>query len=188
MRLPSNAAKRFGWDWWAWNMVLAATPATVLWYGLSRTREGMKGEVGQLKAAIAEQKEHMHRQDLQQQVRGGGGLGVSVAPAVEGGTPEERIARLESRLAALEGHLSGRRRDEGGRGGGSSGVGEELLSGVKRRMLGQLEEGVLEAFTRLRGGTGTATTTAAAAAAAEEEEESGKKGEVKELQRKGQQP
>jgi len=172
-------------------MVLAATPATVLWYGLSRTREGMKGEVGQLKAAIAEQKEHMHRQNLQQQERGGGGLEVSVAPAVEGGTPEERIARLESRLAALEGHLSGRGIDEGGRGGGSSsGVGEELLSGVKRRMLGQFEEGVLEAFTRLRGGTGTATTTAAAAAAAaeEEEEESGKKGEVKELQTKGQQP
>jgi hypothetical protein len=181
MRLPTNAAKRFGWDWWAWNMVLAATPATVLWYGLSRTREGMKGEVGQLKAAIAEQKEHMHRQDQQQQGGSDGRGRVSMAPAavvaggVEGGTPEERIARLESRLAALEGHLSGRGREGGGGGsssssGSSSGVGEELLSGVKRRMLGQFEEGVLEAFIRLRGSGSAAPTPAAATAAAAEEE------------------
>lgn len=179
-------------------MVLAATPATVLWYGLSRTREGMKGEVGQLKAAIAEQKEHMHRQDQQQQGGSDGKGRISMAPvavgvgagAVEGGTPEERIARLESRLAALEGHLSGRGREGGGGGGGgsssgSSGVGEELLSGVKRRMLGQFEEGVLEAFTKLRGGGGTAATTAAAGAGAEE---SGKKEAAEQQAREGPKP
>ena len=182
-------------------MVLAATPATILWYGLSRTREGMKGEVGQLKAAIAEQKEHMHRQDPQQQGKGRGGVrdetsippAVVVAGAVKGGTPEERIAQLESRLAVLEGHLSGRGRNGEGESGsssvGSSIVGEELLSGVKRRMLGQFEEGVLEAFTKLRsGGTAAAAppptvatvATAAAAAAAAEKKESGKKKLAKE--------
>lgn len=172
-------------------MVLAATPATILWYGLSRTREGMKGEMGQLKAAIAEQKEHMHRQDRQQQGRGGLTVKsdistspvVVVAGVVKGGTPEERIAHLESRLAVLEGHLRGRDWNDGSESSnssvGSSAMGEELLSGVKRRMLGQFEEGVLEALTKIRrgGSAAAASSTAAAsvAAAAAEEKGNGKK-------------
>jgi len=174
MRAPAHAAKRFGWDWWAWNMLLAATPATMLWYGLSCTREGIKHEVGQLKAAMAEQRGDMQyntptdfpmdnrglRDKKSEEVTPTPGQAGREDMSAAGARPEERIARLEVRLAALE-RLSesqcerrqslekNMKGSDASEGGGSE---EPFLSGVRRRMLSQLEEGTMEAFLKMKGG------------------------------------
>lgn len=148
----ASAAKRskFGWDWWAWNVVLAATPATILWYGLSRTRQEMRGEVSQLKAAIAEEKQQAleRKKTLQQRRRP---LPAEEKSSIEGLTPEERLARLEARLASIEGHLrvdgKGEEEEEEEKKGN---IAASLLSGVRRRVMGQYEAGVAEAFARLK--------------------------------------
>ena len=167
MRLPASAATRakFGWDWWAWNLLLAATPPTILWYGLSRTRESMRGEVGQLKAAIAEQKhlaEAQKERETQAQAQTQAQTHVPVVlPETDRMTPEQRIARLEEKLAVLEGHMSPtlaqiqaqaqQAQARAGRGGGGKGAEDgSLMSGVRRRVLGQYEDSVLEAFAKLK--------------------------------------
>jgi len=38
-------SKKFGWDWFMWNLLFAATPPLILWYGLSNARVAMKEKV-----------------------------------------------------------------------------------------------------------------------------------------------
>jgi hypothetical protein len=154
-------------------MLLAATPATMLWYGLSCTREGIKHEVGQLKAAMAQERGDMQyntptdfsmdnrglRDKKSEEVMPTPGRAGREDMSAAGARPEERIARLEVRLAALE-RLSEsqyeRRQNfekntKGSDASDGGGPGEPFLSGVRRRMLSQLEEGTIEAFLKMKG-------------------------------------
>lgn len=119
----------FSSHWWAWNLLLAAAPATLLWAGLSRTKRQMEEDVARLQADVAAERQKRlgagaGGQAARQQptkaaaVGGGGGKGAlekAVGVGARGAvgaeddatmTTEGRLRRLEGQLARLEAALN----------------------------------------------------------------------------------
>ena len=122
---PYPNTNSFSSHWWAWNFLLAATPATLLWAGLSRTKRQMEEDVARLQADVAAERQKRlgagaGGQAARQQpakaaaVGGEGGKGaLDKAVGVGSGgadaddddatmTTEGRLRRLEGQLARLE--------------------------------------------------------------------------------------
>jgi hypothetical protein len=56
----THRSRKFGWDWFFWNFLLAATPPVFLWYSLAKTRTRMESQVALVREEIDKRQKVRH--------------------------------------------------------------------------------------------------------------------------------